>query len=122
MGRTGDSIAVRGDSKDHVGVGNERGIGSDELPVYTFQGLIAHLKLGIVYNGGAEAIDIGPGIRRRIHEIGAALETGHNILGIPVAQADLDGNGLEKIAHLEGAELKGQATAPGRRALVDELL
>jgi hypothetical protein len=76
MGRTGDSIAVRGDSKNHVGIGNERGIGSDKLSIYAFQGLIAHLKLGILYDGGAEAIDIRPGIRRGIHCIGTALETG----------------------------------------------
>jgi hypothetical protein len=50
------------------------------------------------------------------------LKTRHDIGRIPVAQTDLDGDGLEEIACLESAQFKGQATAPGRRALVDKLL
>jgi hypothetical protein len=117
-----DSIAIRRNSIDHVGIGDQRGIGSDKLPVYAFQSLVAHLKLGILNNRSPQAIDIGPGSRGGIHEIGACLETRDDIRGIPVTQTDLDGDGLEEIARLEGPQLKGQATAPGCRALVDELL
>jgi hypothetical protein len=107
MDWTTDSIAIRSNSIDHVGIGDQGRICTDKLSVYALQGLISHLKLGIVYDSSAQTIDIRPRIRGGIHTIGACLKALHDIGGIPVTQSDLDGDGLEEITHLERSQFKG---------------